>query len=135
VVLLDAGPLVAYLNAGDHHHRWAKEQLSLVQPPLLSCEAVFSETLFLLRDGRETWKGVLGLVENGFVRLPFRLQEEAGAISRLMQRYADVPMSLADACLVRMTEQHDSAVVLTLDSDFAIYRRHRRQVIPTIRPA
>jgi predicted nucleic acid-binding protein len=68
------------------------------------------------------------------VRLPFRLQEEAGAISRLMQRYADVPMSLADACLVRMTEQHDSAVVLTLDPDFAIYRRHRRQVIPTIRP-
>ncbi len=72
--------------------------------------------------------------ENGLLRLPFRLEEEAGAVSRLLQRYVEVPMSLADGCLVRMSEQHDSAVVLTLDSDFAIYRRHRRQVVPTIRP-
>lgn len=135
VVLLDTGPLVAFLNARDRYHAWAKEQLGLLQPPLLTCEAVLSEALFLLRHRREAQKAVMGLVENGLLRLPFRLEEEAGAVSRLLQRYVEVPMSLADGCLVRMSEQHDSVVVLTLDSDFAIYRRHRRQVVPTIRPS
>jgi uncharacterized protein len=134
VVLLDTGPLVAFLNARDRYHAWAKVQLGLLQPPLLTCEAVLSEALFLLRHKREAQEAVMGFVKNGLLRLPFRLEEEAGAVSRLLQRYVEVPMSLADGCLVRMSEQHDSAVVLTLDSDFAIYRRHRRQVVPTIRP-
>ncbi len=77
----------------------------------------------------------MGLVESGLLRLPFRLQDEVAAVSKRLDRYVGVPMSLADACLVRMSEQHGSAVVLTLDSDFAIYRRHRRQVVPTIQPA
>jgi len=68
------------------------------------------------------------------LRLPFKLEEEASTVSWLLQRYANVPMSLADACLVRMTEQHDGAVLLTFDSDFKVYRRHRRQVIPTMMP-
>lgn len=134
VILVDTGPLVAYLNARDRYHDWAKEQLGLVQPPLLTCEAVLSEVLFLLRGHRAAQAAVMGFVESGLLRLPFRLQDEAGTVSKLLQRYAEVPMSLADACLVRMSEQHGSTVVLTLDSDFAIYRRHRRQVVPNIRP-
>lgn len=51
-----------------------------------------------------------------------------------MRRYADVPMSLADACLVRMSELSDDASVLTLDSDFRIYRRLGRQAIPLLTP-
>lgn len=134
VWLLDTGPLVAFLNARDRYHEWAREQLALVQPPLLTCEAVLSEALFLLRGSRASQKAIMELVASGLVRVPFRLEEEARAVSRLLQKYADVPMSLADACLVRMSEQHGSAVVLTLDSDFALYRRHRRQVVPMIRP-
>lgn len=135
VVLVDTGPLVAYLNARDRYHDWAKEQLGQVRPPLVTCEAVLSEVLFLLRGQRAAQAAVMGFVESGLLRLPFALQDEAAAVSKLLQRYAEVPMSLADSCLVRMSEQHGSAVVLTLDSDFAIYRRHRRQVVPTIRPA
>jgi len=134
VCLLDTGPLVAFLNARDRYHGWATEQLGLVRPPLLSCEAVLAEALHLLRGQRTIQKAVMDLVENGLLRVPFRLDEEVSAVSRLLQRYAEVPMSLADACLVRMSEQYGSAVVLTLDSDFALYRRHRRQVVRTIRP-
>ena len=51
-----------------------------------------------------------------------------------MTRYSNVPMALADACLVRMAEQHANHTVLTLDSDFQIYRKHRREVISVIMP-
>jgi predicted nucleic acid-binding protein len=51
-----------------------------------------------------------------------------------MQRYASVPMSLADACLVRMSEVYENSQIITLDSDFTIYRKQRNQTIPVIMP-
>ena len=55
-------------------------------------------------------------------------------VSRLLERYKNVPMSLADACIVRMAELRAKSVVFTLDSDFAIYRMNSRQRIPTLSP-
>jgi predicted nucleic acid-binding protein len=55
-------------------------------------------------------------------------------VAKLVSRYIDVPMSLADACLVRLAEQDDASAVMTLDSDFRIYRKNGRQIIPTIMP-
>ena len=80
-------------------------------------------------------EAVLKLVERGLVRLPFRLEAETGSVRRLLSRYSDVPMSLADACLVRMSEQVSNSVLLTLDRDFKVYRKHGRNVIPTRMPA
>ena len=134
VAVVDTGPLVALVHEKDRHHSWTKEQIDNFKLPLLSCEPVISEALFLLRNRYGGSAAVMGFLERGALRLPFRLEDEAVAVSRLLRRYASVPMSLADACLVRMTEQHDGAVVLTFDSDFDIYRRHRRQVIRTVRP-
>lgn len=74
------------------------------------------------------------LLARGIVAVPFRLEDEMPAVAKLLFRYASVPMSLADACLVRMTEQYPSGVVLTLDRDFRIYRKHGRQSIPTRMP-
>ena len=62
------------------------------------------------------------------------IEEEVDSVSQLMARSASVPMALADACLVRMSELHDDAVVFTVDGDFGIYRRHGRRVIKTISP-
>jgi hypothetical protein len=78
---------------------------------------------------------ILNLVHRGAVELGFTLKDHFEEASELMQRYANVPMSLADACLVRMSELIPKSVVLTLDSDFRIYRRHRRQKIPLLMPA
>jgi uncharacterized protein len=77
---------------------------------------------------------VFELVEQGLIAVPFRLSEEARSIQKLLRKYANVPMSIADACLVRMAEKDSRATVLTADSDFRIYRKNGRQVIPAFLP-
>jgi len=133
-ILLDTGPLVALLNARDAHHGWARELLASVAPPLVTCEAVLSEACFLVRQLHGGRDRVLELVHRGAVAVPFRLEDELPAVRRLLSRYADVPMSLADACLVRMAEQHAGSAVMTMDGDFRIYRKHGRQIVPTLMP-
>lgn len=134
--ILDTGPLIAFLNARDGHHRWATEQWARVEPPFLACEAVIAEACFLARRlAPGAPEAVVSLVERGVLDVSFRLADEAAAVARMMKRYDDVPMSLADACLVRMSDRHPGSVVLTLDSDFRVYRRSRRQRIPTRMPA
>ena len=133
-VIIDTGPLVALLVARERHHGWARETLDALEPPLFTCEAVLSEACFLVRDLRGGRDAVLGLVARGAVEVGFALTVEIERVRRLMARYASVPMSLADACLVRMAELHADAVILTLDSDFRIYRRNGRQALPLIMP-
>jgi predicted nucleic acid-binding protein len=133
-VLIDTGPLVAFLNRRDRYHMWASDQLAGMTPPLLTCEAVISETSFLLRLLPSGPIAVLELINRGLLQMPFRLGDEIVRIKGLMMRYANVPMSLADACLVRMAEQYPGSRLFTCDSDFTIYRKNRRQVIPTLMP-
>ncbi|HRP08668.1 MAG TPA: PIN domain-containing protein [Gemmatimonadales bacterium] len=132
--LLDTGPLVAFLNSRDQHHHWAREVLDAVPAPIRTCDAVIAEACHLLRLVPGGAVAVLGLVEAGIVVPDFPLTSEAVAVRRLMAKYADVPMSLADASLVRMTELSADSRVVTLDSDFRTYRRHRRQQIPVWMP-
>lgn len=131
-VLLDTGVLVALLKPQDHLHQWAKAELSTIEPPLLTSEAIITEACFLLR---RTYKGeetVMSLIADKLIQIPFRLDQEAAAIKALLTRYRSVPMSLADACLVRMAEQYPNSFILTLDSDFQIYRKNQNQRIPLI---
>ena len=72
------------------------------------------------------------MVKNGVIDIPFKLDEEAVIIGELIKTYQSVPMSLADACLVRMSEQYIDSFLLTFDSDFVVYRRHKNQIIPVI---
>ena len=133
-VLLDTGPLVALLNRRDAHHDWTRTQFDRITPPLLTCEAVLSEACFLLGRAGQGAQSVLELLNRGVVSLRFHLTEESEAVAELMTRYANVPMSLADACLVRMAELFPRSVLLALDSDFLIYRKHRRSSIRTLMP-
>ena len=133
-ILLDTGPWVALLSRNDTHHLWAVEQFRELAPPLYSCEAVVAETCFLLaRSGFDPGLA-LQFIQRGVVQLPFSLQEQITAVSTLFKRYGNVPVSLADAALVRMSEIVDGASLLTTDSDFYVYRRHGRQSIPVIHP-
>jgi uncharacterized protein len=133
-VVLDTGPLVALLNARDEHHEWARHIFAEITPPLLTCEAVLSEACFLLRKATDGPNNVIELVERGVLNLPFVLSSEVRAVRQLMRRYDSVPMSLADASLVRMTELDARTTVLTADRDFSVYRRNKRQRIPLITP-
>ncbi len=134
VALLDTGPLVSFLAYGLAHHSWAVEQWRLLPPPLLTCEPVLTEAAFLLkREGRDT-DVLFALLERGIVRIGLAVEDQQADLRALMHRYRNRPMSLADACLVRLSEIHGAAEVLTLDGDFRIYRRHGNKVIPVRMP-
>ncbi len=133
-VVVDTGPIVAFLHEGERHHDWAIEQFSTLPLPFITCEAVIVEATFLLQRLSRSHEKLLGLIASGALMIGFDLEREAEVVSTLMTRYSNVPMALADACLVRMAEQYANRTVLTLDSDFQIYRKHRREVISVIMP-
>jgi predicted nucleic acid-binding protein len=134
IVILDTGPLVAYFRKSDQFHQWAITQWSQVNLPVLTCDTVISEACFLLRDSPNVQRAILELIESNAIAIDFNLQREAFNVRQLMKRYESVPMSFADACLVRMSEKWVNSAVFTLDSDFSIYRRDRNNLIPLIAP-
>ena len=130
--LVDAGYLVALLSRRDTHHAWAATQAAQYGPPWHTCEAALSEAFHVL--GPPGTRSLAALLNRRAVRIAFDLGKELQAVLRLMQKYADVPMSLADACLVRMTEVVAMPVLLTTEADFQVYRRHSRNVVPCVTP-
>lgn len=132
--LLDTGPLISFLASGLMYHSWACEQWKRLRPPLLTCEPVLTEAAFLLkREGREA-DPLFALMERGVIRVALDVQEQQADLRALMRRYRNRPMSLADACLVRLSELYITGVVITLDADFRVYRRHGNKVIPVLMP-
>lgn len=134
LILLDSGPLVALINRGDQFYPWAKATTLQLKPPFLTCESVISESWFLLKRMPHGRASLLNLLERGFIQIKLDSTQEKDRLLELMQRYSSVPMSVADACLVRLSEKFPTGVVLTLDSDFLVYRRFDRELIPTIMP-
>ncbi|MEH2317659.1 type II toxin-antitoxin system VapC family toxin [Nostoc sp.] len=133
-VIIDTGPLVDFINRREHLHAWVINTLATIEQPLLTCEAVIVETCFLLRNiygGQET---MMSLVDEGKILISMCLSEEVAVIKELLRQYESVPMSLADACLVRMTELYPESELLTFDRDFTIYRKNRNQLISVIMP-
>lgn len=109
-IILDTSVLVALLSRQDDRHTWAKTTAEAIAKPLLTCEAVLTEACFLLRNYDMGRGEVLRAVRQGYMQIPFRVVDE---IDFLMQRYQNVPISLADACLVRMSEIYQNSAILT----------------------
>lgn len=131
-VVADASVLIALISRRDRHHAWAVSQARQWPAPWLTCESALSEAFFLC--GITGRKPLTDFVRSGLVKLQFDLATEIEPVLALMEKYRDVPMSLADACLVRMTEIVAEPIVLTTDSDFRLYRRHSRHVVPSVMP-
>lgn len=131
-VLVDAGFLIAVLSRRDAHHKWAVQEASGHAPPWYTCDAVLSEAYHPLGGRGAT--GLGALLSRRAVVASFRLDEQVEEVVAFLRKYAGVPMSFADACLVRMPETITDPLLLTTDSDFRIYRRHGRQLIPVSRP-
>lgn len=133
-IIVDAGPLVAFFRAADEHHHWAAETFKIVLPPLFTTEPAVTEAAYFLRAAGLSPRRLLDWLKNGHLQIPFQLAEQADAIAALMDKYGS-RMDLADATLVRLSELFDDCRVLTTDySDFSVYRRHGRQVIPLLAP-
>jgi predicted nucleic acid-binding protein len=133
--ILDTGPLVAFLHANEEHHRWAVERFKTLPPQFLTCEAVLAEACFLLEFAPRAIEQIDRFLAHGWMQVCFHFSAERPSVMQLMRRYRNLPMSFADACLVRMAELHPGVPVFTLDGDFRLYRKNRREVIPTIMPA
>jgi len=129
-VIVDASFLVALISRREADHDWADSQARRRPTPWKTCDAVLSEAFHLL----ESTTALSALIRRGAVVSAFNFLESAGPVLDLIEKYAGVPMSFADACLVRMTEIHSDPILLTIDNDFRIYRRHGRQVVPCAMP-
>jgi predicted nucleic acid-binding protein len=130
--IIDSGPLAALLDPREEHHAWAREVLCRQPLPWLTCDAVLSEAFFLLHPSHA--QALDQILRRGHLQLAFDLADELPQVLDLRAKYANVPMSLADACLVRMTEISPDPMLITMDADFKIYRRHSRQVVPCLMP-
>ena len=130
--LVDAGFLVALLSNRDAHHTWAATQADRYPPHWSTCEAVLSEAFHLL--GAAGTPVLATLLRRRALAVAFELSQNLEPVTRLIEKYSYVPMSLADACLVRMTETLGDPVILTTDRDFRVYRRHSRQMVPCVTP-
>ncbi len=133
-VIVDTGPLVALLNRKDNSHAWVVQQLQDIQPPMVTCESVLAEATYLTRQTPGARVALIEMVGEGFLTIGMAVADHHSALLAMVRRYADVPMSLADACLVRLAELFPQSPVLTLDSDFSVYRKNGRQVIEVLRP-
>lgn len=126
-VLLDAGPIVALLDRSEGDHDRCRELVDSLDATLVTCEAVIAEACYLLRDVPGAPSAVLENVDRGIFLVPYRLTGRAAALSKLLKKYADVPMDFADACLVDMAAELAVARVFTLDGDFQFYRWSRNR--------
>lgn len=133
-VIIDTGPLVAFLVKEETHHHWVVEQFQRLSAPFLTCEAVLTEAFFFFRKLPQGTAKFFSLINSGLLDIDFSIIAEGAALEKLVQRSVNVPMSLADACLVRLAKLHPQTVVFTLDHDFQIYRLDGRQPIPLLIP-
>jgi len=133
-VIVDTGLLVALIDPDTQEHAWARGEATRLPVPFLTSEAVLTEAAFLLaRDGFDADE-LFEMAESGIILVSLDFNAERKHLRALMRTYRDVPMSLADATLVRLSELHRDCRVFTLDTDFHIYRRHRSKVIPVLMP-
>lgn len=128
--IADTGYLVALLRREDEHHAWAHDLVGQLETPLLTCEAVIAETSFHL----SSVENVLTMMKRGAIRIAFDLNSHLESLFDLSQRYQDRNPDLADLCLIRMSELFPRHLIVTVDSDFKVYRRNKREVIPLLCP-
>jgi predicted nucleic acid-binding protein len=127
-ILLDTGPIVALLSANDTEHDRARRLFAACAPPFRCCEAVVAEACFLMEKVHPGGPvEVIAMARKGVYEISISLSENLLQIEALLKKYANRPISLADACLIRCAEIHREARILTFDSDFHIYRWNRNR--------
>ncbi len=122
-VVVDTGPLVAFFRKADHYHGWILDQLAHMQATLVTCEAVLSETLFLVRYDKRAVASLKSMMEGRLLLVESVFSEHAQDVMDVIEKYRDLPASVADACVIVLHQRLNSSRILTLDSDFLIYRR------------
>ena len=132
-VLLDSGVIVALLDRSEHFHRACADAVPSLETPLITCEAVITESCYLLRKIPGAREAVLRNISEGIIHVPFQLSQQATVVEAILRKYRDREMDLADACLIVLANEFETGDILTLDSDFKTYRWGRNkpfQILP-----
>lgn len=133
-ILIDTGPIVAFLNKNDQHHSYVEEQMRHFPPPFYTCEAVVTECFFLMSRVPQGEDKLIELLESSHIQLESIYTNQSKKIHRFVQQYSNIPMSFADACLVQIAEVSDVSLIFTLDKDFQIYRSSKGAPLSLISP-
>lgn len=128
--IADTGLLLAMLEQKDQFHSWAAELARQITWPALTCEPVLAETAFHLRSSVP----ILRMLRDNVLQVAFDCASHIEHLHELAIRYSDRNPDLADLCLIRMSELFPRHTIVTVDTDFRIYRRNKRGAIPTIFP-
>jgi len=121
-VLLDTGFIVALLDRSESFHKTCARAVREVQAPLVTCEAVITESCYLLRNLSGASEAVIENIAAGIFQIPFQLSRDTPGVKQVLRKYKDRKIDLADACLIRLADQFGTGDILTVDQDFAIYR-------------
>jgi len=132
--ILDTGPLVAFANASDTHHRWAVEVLNSLGEPPVTCEIVLAEACYLLANSKRAVDLILALPEQGQATVEPVFNSESNFVRNAVAKYWPT-MDVADGCVLQLAEHYSRAKILTTDlRDFRIYRRPGGQMLNLIHP-
>lgn len=135
-VLIDTGPLYALFDKGDQYYRWAKQSIGSLKKPLITCEPVLTEAIFLMLRSGINPGPLFEFIERGDLKVNrvFSGEQNQKQIRELIHSYSRLPCSFADACLVCMVDDARNARIFTIDSDFNIYRDQKGEPLPLIIP-
>lgn len=131
-LLVDTGPIVAWLDRSDQWHEAAVDVTQTHGAPFRTSEPVLAEACYILRHHPKAITRLGKWLRSGILEIPFRVEDHADRVFALMHKYQDLPMSLADASLVRMVERQLGERLFTFDRHFTIYRDEKRRRIPLL---
>ncbi len=128
--IADTGFIVAFLNGNDRYHEWAVEFALVIRSPLITCDAVLAEAAFQTNS----CDAVFDLIADDLLKVDFDFPANFVRLRQLAERYSDRQPDLADLCVICLSERYRKLSVVTVDSDFRIYRRFHRDRIPLVMP-
>lgn len=126
-ILLDTSVIVGLLDRDERLHETCAETVRELEGPLITCEAVITESCYLLRNLAGAPEAVIENVAAGIFQIPFQLSRDTAGVKKVLRKYRDRQIDLADACLIRLADEFGTGDILTLDGDFAIYRWERNK--------
>lgn len=130
--LIDAGPLIALFNKNDKYHEAIKAFLKEYKGTLSTSWPVITEVSHMLDFNIQTQIDFLLWIQLGAVNIENISNEDIIRIIELSKKYSDVPMDLADASLVVLSEKLNIKEIITIDSDYYIYRTINKEMINNI---
>ncbi|MDX1641729.1 MAG: PIN domain-containing protein [Balneolaceae bacterium] len=135
-IFIDTGPLYAFFDRRDQYNRWTGEQFANITQPLIACEAVIAETVFLMLGSGISPSNLFEFAHREHLQILPVLNKREGLerVREIISKYSNLPASVADASLLYLAENKRDAEIFTLDHHFTIYRTPNDKPISLISP-